>query len=146
MRIDRLDARDDVAMRAWHDTFLASHRHERQYACEDQRPKWRLPVPVKRPAGEAVVSKCSGAFPRQEPREQLHIPGFDNQCSRHGNSDDEPERMMCSQIHDRAVVRQRREGVSQKRERYEIREGGPLRLCVRQDDRSQADDEHGPRQ
>lgn len=32
MRIDRLDARDDLAMRAWHDTFLASHRHERPYA------------------------------------------------------------------------------------------------------------------
>lgn len=32
MRIVPLDAHDDVAMRAWHDTFLASHRHQRPYA------------------------------------------------------------------------------------------------------------------
>ncbi|HEU4514825.1 MAG TPA: GNAT family N-acetyltransferase [Nocardioidaceae bacterium] len=32
MRIEQLDAHDDVAMKAWHDTFLASHRHERPYA------------------------------------------------------------------------------------------------------------------
>lgn len=32
MRIQPLDAHDDVALRAWHDTFLASHRHERPYA------------------------------------------------------------------------------------------------------------------
>lgn len=32
MRVQPLDAHDDVALRAWHDTFLASHRHERPYA------------------------------------------------------------------------------------------------------------------
>ena len=33
MRIDRLDAHDDAAMRAWHEVYLASHRHGRPYAC-----------------------------------------------------------------------------------------------------------------
>ena len=32
MVIEPLDARDDAAMKAWHDTFLASHRHGRPYA------------------------------------------------------------------------------------------------------------------
>ena len=32
MQIERLDAADGVAMKAWHDTFLASHRHERPHA------------------------------------------------------------------------------------------------------------------
>ena len=32
MRIEQLDAHDDAAMKAWHDTFLASHRHKRPHA------------------------------------------------------------------------------------------------------------------
>ena len=32
MRIEQLDAHDPSAMRAWHDTFLASNRHERAHA------------------------------------------------------------------------------------------------------------------
>jgi GNAT superfamily N-acetyltransferase len=32
VRIEPLDAGDDQAMRAWHDVFLASHRHGRPYA------------------------------------------------------------------------------------------------------------------
>ena len=32
LTIEALDARDDAAMAAWHDTFLASHRHGRPHA------------------------------------------------------------------------------------------------------------------
>ncbi|HEX6247239.1 MAG TPA: GNAT family N-acetyltransferase [Nocardioidaceae bacterium] len=32
MRIERLDAHDDAAMAAWHETFAASHRHRRPFA------------------------------------------------------------------------------------------------------------------
>ena len=32
LRIEQLDASDPAAMTAWHETFLASHRHERPFA------------------------------------------------------------------------------------------------------------------
>lgn len=32
MRIEQLDAHDPAAMKAWHEVFLASHRHERPHA------------------------------------------------------------------------------------------------------------------
>jgi GNAT superfamily N-acetyltransferase len=41
MIIERLDAADDAAMAAWHDTFLASHRHERPHATPLMREELR---------------------------------------------------------------------------------------------------------
>jgi GNAT superfamily N-acetyltransferase len=44
VRIETLDARDDVAMKAWHDTFLASQEHGRPHAVpmrlEEMRAKF----------------------------------------------------------------------------------------------------------
>jgi GNAT superfamily N-acetyltransferase/RimJ/RimL family protein N-acetyltransferase len=41
MIIERLDPADDAAMAAWHDTFLASHRHRRPHATPLMREELR---------------------------------------------------------------------------------------------------------
>jgi GNAT superfamily N-acetyltransferase len=41
MSIERLDPADDAAMTAWHDTFLASHRHRRPHATPLMREELR---------------------------------------------------------------------------------------------------------